>query len=457
MLNAASEACYISVMPKCCILIILDGLGDRAIPELGDATPLSAAHTPFMDLMAGRGCCGLYHAASPGQALPSENAHFSIFGYDEREFPGRGFLEAIGAGVSVAPGQTAILAHLSSVSRKGDLLYLEEKRPHINIEDACSLISTIESYESRQVNFRFHHTHGVDGILVADGAASRYVTDSDTMQPGGPLCAVRPWDSHKQDKNARLMADSLYEYLRQAHGTLDAHPINKERISQGKAPANAVTTQRAGIYSQAPTFSSRWGLPGLSISSGAVYWGLAKFLGMDVLKDSDSGDPGKDLQRRMDIAIEKSHEYGLIHVHTKTPDEAAHKKDPKLKKQVIESLDKGLERALGQHLDNPHILTVITSDLSTPSAGPLIHSGEAVPLLMHGLGVRRDNVAVFDEIACAQGALGQLRGKECLQMILNHQDMVKLRGIMDTPEDQLFWPGNREPFTIKNDLESKDE
>ncbi|MCI5125709.1 MAG: hypothetical protein D3925_14850, partial [Candidatus Electrothrix sp. AR5] len=35
-----------------CLLILLDGLGDRAYPELGDRTPLQAAHTPNLDNFA---------------------------------------------------------------------------------------------------------------------------------------------------------------------------------------------------------------------------------------------------------------------------------------------------------------------------------------------------------------------------------------------------------------------
>ena len=42
-------------------------------------------------------CCGLFHATELGQALPSETAHFALFGYSLHEFPGRGPLEALGA------------------------------------------------------------------------------------------------------------------------------------------------------------------------------------------------------------------------------------------------------------------------------------------------------------------------------------------------------------------------
>ena len=70
-----------------CVIILLDGLGDRSDPSLEHRTPLQVAQTPNLDRLAGAGACGLFHATHLGQALPSENAHFALFGYSRDEFP----------------------------------------------------------------------------------------------------------------------------------------------------------------------------------------------------------------------------------------------------------------------------------------------------------------------------------------------------------------------------------
>lgn len=41
-------------VPERIILLIIDGLGDVTIPELGDRTPLEVAHTPCLDAIAGQ-------------------------------------------------------------------------------------------------------------------------------------------------------------------------------------------------------------------------------------------------------------------------------------------------------------------------------------------------------------------------------------------------------------------
>ena len=96
-------------------------------------------------------------------------------------------------------------------------------------------------------------------------------------------------------------------------------------------PVNGLVTQRAGRLKTVSSFNDLYGLKGLSIASGAVYAGLAAFAGLDFMKVTDSGDPGKDMGERLAIAHKAMKDYDFIHVHTKTPDEAAHTKKPMTK------------------------------------------------------------------------------------------------------------------------------
>ena len=72
-----------------------------------------------------------------------------------------------------------------------------------------------------------------------------------------------------------------------------------------------------------------------------------------------------------------------------------------------------------------------------------------MPLTFFGQGVRRDKVSRFDEVSAAGGALGTVRGRELMYLLLNHLDRAKLQGIMDTPVDQPYWPGHYQPFRLK--------
>ena len=436
-------------MARKCIMILLDGVGDRSYPELGHRTPLQAAGTPALDRIVREGAAGLYHAADMGMALPSENAHFAMFGYGTEGFPGRGALEALGAGIPLDAGQVAVLAHFVTVDRLPDgTLVLRDGHPKVDHGEVDALIQAVGRFSADGVDVCFHHVRGHHGILTLTGAVAPFFTDSDPMTRGRALAAVQPWAAHAGDPAARNAARALGAYLEWVYRETRHHPVNAARRRAGEPPINGLVTQRAGRLKRVPPFSESYGLQGLSIASGIVYHGLAAYLGMDARPVEDSDRPGDDLARRLKTALALLPEYDFIHVHTKAPDEAAHTKDPAAKRRVIEALDRGIGTVLDDLTAQPDLLIVVAADHSTPSSGPLVHSGEPVPLVFHGPGVRRDRVDGYDEIRTAGGALGLVRGRELMYLILNHLDRAKLQGIMDTPEDQPYWPGRYTPLRV---------
>jgi len=436
-------------MPEKCILILLDGLGDRSYQELDFKTPLQAAKTPVLDRMAVESANGLYHAACMGQSLPSENAHFIMFGYDIKEFPGRGALEALGAGIEFQHKDVAVLSHFVSIIESEKKLVLEQGKPVVSDIEIAEFVDTVGEFETGGVKIRFNPTGGVRGIITLHGRVSPFITDSDPFVNNRPMINIQPWAGYIEDPATANTAWALKKYLIHVYHKLRMHPVNQARIKNGKLPINSLVTQRAGQLKNITPFADRYGLRGLSMASGLMYWGLGRYMGLDVKKVTDTGNPGNDLAQRIHMAYEFLNEYDFIHVHTKTPDEAAHKKNPLTKKSVIEFLDEGIGKVIQPLLEDTKLLVIVTADHSTPSSGPLIHSGESVPIMFHGSGVRRDRVGQFDEISAASGVLGTLRGKELIYMVLNHLNRSKLHGIMDTPVDQPYWPGKYNSFKLE--------
>ena len=431
------------------LLVLLDGLGDRAYGVLGRRTPLQAALKPHLDRMASLGSNGLFHTALCGQCLPSETAHYLIFGYEIKEFPGRGPLEAIGYGVPFDETDVVSLAHFSCVAWEGETPFLTHSRRDIRGDGAelSRLYECLTPYESEGVRCRLHQTHFNDAVLVLSGEVSPFVCDSDPMVIGRPMAMIEPLSGHPEPEKAARTARALNRYLSHCHRVLVDHEVNRLRESRNQAPANFLATQRCGRLVKHESFKERWDLSAMLIGSGAVYEGLARDLGMTFVRMKDGKDPGQDLRERIAIALaDSSHDF--VHVHTKVPDEAAHTGDPVAKRRAIESLDCGLDLLVKAAEQRDDLLVAVTADHSTASVTSLIHSGEPVPLAIVGPGVRRDGVTAFDEVSCAPGCLGFLRGKELMLMLLNYADRSALMGHRLEPLDRPFVPQKYKPFKM---------
>lgn len=445
-------------MPKTCVLIVLDGLGDRSHAAFGHKTPLQAAETPCLDRLATMGGTGLFHADKVGRPLPSENAHFTIFGSPKNEFPGRGYLEALGCDIPIGENDVAVLTHFICVLETLDRqLTLKYDRICGTGEEIDALYDAASEFESEGITFKLHRTGRMFSVLTMHGDVSPYFTDSNPMLEGRFISQIRPLEKYANDPATIRSAKALGEYIEWTYHQLNKVPQNELRIKQKLPPINGIVTQRAGRWVPHTSMRGRYGLTGLSVASGPVNKGLADYLGMDFQQVKDTRDPGRDLAGRLAIAQESLDNYNFIHVHSKAPDKAGHNKNPRAKVRIIESIDRGLADSIEPLLKNEDVFVVIMGDHSSAASGGLIHSGEPVPVMFIGDGIRRDNVTQFDEVNVAGGALGFLRGDEILHMILNHLDRARLAGTHDAPLPQEFWPGDYDPFLVEPEITEQDD
>jgi 2,3-bisphosphoglycerate-independent phosphoglycerate mutase len=97
---------------------------------------------------------------------------------------------------------------------------------------------------------------------------------------------------------------------------------------------------------------------------------------------------------------------------------------------MIEILDTALE-----DLPRDRSIVCLTGDHATPASPDVIHSGDPVPFVVSGPGVRADDVQEFGESTCAAGILGHLRGPDMMPVLLNAADRPLFLGSRPTPFD----------------------
>lgn len=433
------------------IFVVIDGLADRPAQALGGMTPLEAAATPNLDAIVSRGSGGLHSSLGPGVPPGTDTAHFVFLGNRLQDYPGRALFEAAGAGLAVAEGEVVLAGSFCHVERRGDALHLVNRQIDIDADDACELVAGIAAHEAGGYRLQLVHTVGKESILyVRGGSLSSAVTDSDPYADDAFVVAVEAMADAEDPAEAASTADAVTGYLRWAHERLAAHPINTERISAGQAPANFLATKWAATRRPIVQFSERFPFVGASVSWGTLFRGLCAELGLAFRNVEYLDDPGNDLARRIDTALEllDAGRYDFVHVHTKLVDHAAHKKDPQLKRQTIESCDAGLARLAV--LDDPETLIVVTADHATASSGDslLIHTGEPVPIAVVGRTVPVDEVTRFSERTCRPGMLGTTTAADMMPRILNWTDRTGYQGARMSPYSQIARPRAANPFTV---------
>ena len=433
------------------LLILLDGVADRVYGELDAQTPLEAAHTPNLDLIAEKGGSAALYPIAPGLVPPSEIPHFHLFGYANDPFPGRAVLESLGWGVE--PPRDAPVTHLGlrHVTPGPAGLAITDWWPgEDDVEaDARELVAGIAALESEGIRMEARYLGKSDSLLILHGG-SEFITDSDPFFfTGYSVLNVSALDAAADQGLAQRTARALNAYLRWCHSVLDDHPVNRRRVEQETRPLNMTVTKWTGRHYPLKDFKNRSGLNGTVIASARIYAGLAAALGMTYRHvDEDMQDPAREIAEKL-VAARAAFAQGadFVHLHSKTADEAAHTHSPQAKSDVIAASDRGLAGLWDWPSLEKEFVVAVTADHATPSRGPMLHSGESVPFALMGAGVRRDEITHFDERRAVHGSLGQLRARDALPVLLNAANRARFLGGRAAP-DSGFGAPEVTPLTL---------
>ena len=398
------------------VVLLLDGLADRAHGSLGGRTAVEAAETPNLDRVCAAGSCGVIYAVGPGRAPSSEVAHWSMLGYRTDEFPGRAVFEALGRGQEISAEHVFAYAALRPAERRDDGWWLTGRPdPDGDAEEAHRLVEACDGISIDGLRFSLTHVWRGEAVLRISGGADERVTDSDAFfRDRHPVLrpqAVVP----EAERTARAAEEWTREVMRRLQG---------ERF-------NVITLKWWGRPRKLPTFEERHGLRGTFAASSAFLRGLGRAIGLEPRDEPETDDPAADLRGRVALAREQLDAGDtFVFCHVKSADAAGHTKDPLKKQAVIETLD----AALGD-LPTGRAIVCVTGDHATPASPDVIHSGDPVPFVVAGPGVRADRVRAFGEATCADGILGHLRGPDMMPVLLNVADRPLFLGSRPTPYD----------------------
>ncbi|CDG64518.1 MAG: 2,3-bisphosphoglycerate-independent phosphoglycerate mutase [Methanobacterium sp.] len=395
------------------IIMIIDGMADRPLEELGGKTPLEAAKTPNMDKMAELGVNGIMDSIRPGIRPGSDTAHLSILGYDPYQvYTGRGPFEAAGVGVEVMPGDIAFRCNFSTASDDGTITDRRAGRIREGTDQLTATLNTMELEDDVQVIFKESTGHRAVLVLRGPGLSDQ-ISDADPKHEGKKYKEVVGLDDSPQaQKTSRI----LNQVIEKSYKLLKDHPVNLERIKNGEPPANIMLPRGAGAVPNAQPFNEKYNLKAACIAETGLIQGIAQIVGMDIIEvEGATGGVDTNLDNITQSILQNANQnYDFLLINIDGADEAGHDGNLQEKMEFIEKVDE----VIGKVMELEDVYFILTADHSTPIT-VMDHTGDPVPLVIKGPGVRTDSVKQFNERAAANGGLCRIRGRDVMNILMD--------------------------------------
>ena len=359
------------------VVILGDGMADEPIKALGGRTPLEAAGTPTMDLLAKDAEIGLLKTIPDGMKPGSDTANLAVLGYDPKEYyTGRSPLEALSIGVPMEDTDVALRCNLVTLTEEEpyeEKRILDHSASEISTEDAAVLLDAVKK-ELENESYQFY-----TGTSYRHCMIWKHGTVVELTPPHDHLTEViHPY--LPQDAALREMQKRSYEILA-------SHPINQERKAKGLNPANSCWFWGAGTKPMLSAFSEKYEKNGTMISAVDLLKGIAVGAKMQVVEvPGANGGLHTNYEGKAEAALKALLQDGkdFAYVHLEAPDEMGHQGSLERKLQAIENLDHRIIRLVKEGLDasGEDYRMLVLPDHPTPLR-IRTHSSEPVPYLLY--------------------------------------------------------------------------
>ncbi|PYN73391.1 MAG: phosphoglycerate mutase [Candidatus Rokuibacteriota bacterium] len=385
------------------VLVSLDGLGGLPRPETG-RSELETARLPNLSQLATEAACGLIRHVAPGITPGSGPGHLGLFGYDPIHYQvGRGVLEGLGIEFDLRAGDIAARGNFCTVDDKGRIT--DRRAGRIATELCVRLTDRLRRIRLPGVEMFVEPVKEHRFVLVlrakARGGArlAPGLSETDPQAVGTPPLPVKALNPR-----AKATAALVNRFVAEAR-----------RLLADATPANMVLLRGFDQLPKLPRFPEVFGLRSAAIAAYPMYRGLAKVVGMEVLKTGTTfTDELATLREHWDT-------HDFFFVHYKDTDKAGEDGDFDAKVEALERLDRAIPdiRAL-----EPDVL-IVSGDHATPSI-LAAHGWQPVPLLVWSRYCGADAVTAFTERACAAGSLGVIPAQHLMPLVMaNAQRLTK--------------------------------
>lgn len=376
------------------IVLLCDGMADYAVDALGGKTPMMCANKPNMDLLASKSEVGLVKTVADGLKPGSDVANMSVMGFDPKKYyTGRSPLEAVSIGVRLKDDDVTLRCNLVTLSEEKcfeERTMIDYSAGDISTEEAAKLIEAVEEAFG---NEKYKYYSGVSYrhcLVVSEGT-----TELGNMTPPHDISdrVIGPYISKSENaKELIAMMEKSYEVLKD-------HPVNIDRISRAKRPANSIWLWGEGNKPILPSYKELYGIEGSVISAVDLLKGIGISAGMSTPDvEGATGYIDTNFIGKAEAALrELENGKDFVYIHVEAPDECGHRNEPENKVKAIELIDEKILSLLLKELERyDDYKIMILPDHPTPIATKT-HASDPVPYLIYHKNGEKKGVDTFTE------------------------------------------------------------
>src|SRR6266851_1090879 len=355
------------------VLCSLDGLGGLPRPATGKSE-LETARISTLHALAGRAACGLLRHVGPGITPGSGPGHLGLFGID----------------FELQAGDVAARGNFCTVDARGHIT--DRRAGRISTDICVRLVERLRAIRLDGVEVLIEPVKEHRFVLVLRGGhLSGRLSETDPQQLGVPPLPVRAL-APEADKTAALV-NAFVEAAR---------PLLRDA-----APANMLLLRGFDQQPRLPLFPETFGLRAAAIAAYPMYRGLARLVGMEVLKT------GGTFAEEIETLERQWEHHDFFFLPSKDTDKAGEVGDFDAKVAALERFDALLPRVLALR---PDVLAV-SGDHATPSILKG-HGWQGVPALLASPYCGGDPVSRFTERDCAGGSLGVIPAQDLMPLVM---------------------------------------
>ncbi|MDD5622011.1 MAG: cofactor-independent phosphoglycerate mutase [Actinomycetota bacterium] len=385
------------------IIILIDGMADYRIAELGNRTPLQYAKTPAMDNIAGNSEMGTVRTIPEGMAPGSDVANLTVLGYDPGKYhAGRSPLEAASLGIDLSENDVVFRCNLITLSGEdnyADKVMLDHSAGDISTGESAILIEYIGSRIGTE-KIKFYPGVSYRHIIVWEGGTGGNILTPPHDIPGKKISAFLP---------AGPDSGVLLDMMTKSGSLLNEHIINKKRIKRGLNPANSIWIWGEGKKIALDSFYEKYKLRGSIISAVDLLKGIGILAGLEPVEvKGATGTMQTNFGGKADAAINELRSgKDFVYLHLEATDECSHHGNTGDKVRSIEIIDSKVIGPIKEALDKQgtRYRMMILPDHYTPIS-VRTHTSEPVPFMIYDSTVRTDGRhRKFDEFSAKESGL----------------------------------------------------